>query len=63
MNKIVDKVAKALAGVGAINLATADLLNFNVLKFVPIGVATTVAVLAIGASGVYVLYELYKKRI
>lgn len=61
MNKIVDKLAKILVGVGATNWGLA-ILNFNVLNYVS-GIWLTVSELAIGASGIYVLYEIYKKRI
>jgi len=63
MNKAIETGAKVLAGVGALNWGTAKLLNFDVLSFVPAGIATTVAVVAIAASGALVLYMIYEKKI
>lgn len=58
-----DTVAKVLAGIGATNWGTSELLGFNVLSFVPEGMFTTVAVGAIGAAGLYVLALVYNKKI
>lgn len=63
MNKFVDKAAKVLAAVGALNWGTAKVLNFDVLSFIPAGMWTTVTVIAIAASGGYLAWEIYKKRV
>lgn len=61
MNKWIDKLAKILVGVGALNWGLA-VVNVNLLSFLP-GVWMTIAELAVGVSGAYVLYEIYNKRI
>ena len=63
MAKALETGAKVLAGVGALNWGTAKLLSFDVLTFVPAGIISTVAVAAIGASGVWLLYKVVKKKI
>ena len=63
MNKMIEKTAKILAGVGALNWGTAKFVGIDVLSYVPAGIATTVAVGAIGLSGAVVLYLLFKKKI
>lgn len=62
MNKFVDKLAKVLVAVGAFNWGLA-VFNVNLLSYVPAGMWLTIVELAIGASGAYVGYEIYKKRI
>lgn len=62
VNKFVDLGAKILTAVGALNWGTSQFLNFDVLSFVP-GVWSKVAVALITASGGYVVYLLWKKRI
>ena len=63
VNRIVDKSAKVLAAVGAINWGTSELLSFDVLSFVPAGMINTVAIIAIAASGAYVLWNVIQKKI
>lgn len=63
MKKIIETGAGVLAGVGALNWGSSKLLSFDVLKFVPSGIWTTLAVLAIAASGAVVLYMVYEKKI
>jgi len=58
-----DTVAKALVGVGALNIGLVEFLGFDVLGFVPEGMITKVVVGAIGVSGLYVLSLLYNKKI
>jgi hypothetical protein len=61
--KIIDTGAKVLAGVGALNWGLVEFLKFDLLSFVPAGIFSTAVVGAIGLSGAYVLYLLYKKKI
>ena len=63
MNKGIDKTAKVLAGIAALNVGTSKLLNFDVLSYVPTGMWTTLAIVVIGASGAYILYAIYDKKI
>ena len=63
MNPIVDKGAKVLAALGALNVGLAKIVNFDLLSFVPTGIWTTVVVAAIAVSGGYLGYEIYKKRV
>ena len=62
VNTIVDKSAKILASVGAINLGTSEFLGFNVLSFVT-GVWSKVAIAAAAISGGYLVYLLWNKKI
>lgn len=55
--------AIVLAGVGALNWGLNEFLKFNLLKFIPAGLFTTIVVALIAASGAYVLYALYDKKI
>jgi len=63
MNKATETTAKALAGVGALNWGLVQWLKFDALSIVPTGIVKTVVVGAIAASGAYVLYLLYEKKI
>jgi uncharacterized membrane protein YuzA (DUF378 family) len=56
-------IAMALAGIGALSLGAVKFLNINILSAVPTGMVSTVAIGAIGLSGVYVLALLFKKKI
>lgn len=61
--KPVHTLAIVLAGVGALNVALAKFLSFNLLSFVPAGIVSTLVYAAVGLSGAYVLYQLYEKKI
>ena len=63
LQKPFDGIAKTLAGVGALNWGTSVFANFDVLTFVPEGIATQAVVGAIALSGAYVLQLLWNKRI
>ena len=63
MNKMIETGAKVLAGVGAVNVGLDKLLNMDLLSYVPAGIFTTVVVAAVAASGAYVLYMIYDKKI
>lgn len=63
MNNFVDRAAKLFAGLGALNWGTSKFLNLDLLTWVPGGLISTVVVLAIGASGAYLIYLFAKKKI
>jgi len=63
MNKLVEKTMKFLAGAGALNWGTSEFLDVNVLTYLPSGIISTLAVAAIAASGGFVIYLVWKKRI
>lgn len=62
VNMIVDKGAKILAAVGAINWGTSSFLNFDVLTYLP-DVAAKIGLAVITASGAYLVYLLWNKKI
>lgn len=61
--KPVHTLALVLAGVGAVNWGLSSFLNFNLLSFLPAGIIEKLLVAAIAASGAYVLYALYDKKL
>lgn len=64
LKKPFDTVLKVLCGVGALNWLTSELLAFNVLTYIPgPAIVKTIAVVAIGASGAYILGAVWKKKI
>jgi len=62
VNKLVDVSAKSLAAIGAINWGTSGFLNFDVLNYVP-GIWNKVVVALITASGAYLVYLLWNKKL
>lgn len=62
MNQIVDKGAKAIAAIGAVNWLTSKLFSFDILSFLSNDMLNTGAVVLIGVSGGYVLYQLFQKK-
>lgn len=62
MNKAIENGAKAIAGIGALNWGL-SLASINLLEYAPTGIIKTAIIAAIGASGAYVLYLLYEKKI
>lgn len=63
MNKMIETTAKVLAGVGALNIGLDRFANIDVLSYVPAGMFTTVVIAAVAASGAWVLYLTYQKKI
>lgn len=63
MNKMLERAMKYLAGIGAINVATSEFIDINVLNYVPDGIITTLVIAAIGVSGAFVVYWAWKKKI
>lgn len=61
-NKMIDTTAKVLAGAGAANWGL-DKLGFNLLSYLGTGIFSTIALWAIAASGAYVVYLVFKKKI
>jgi len=63
MNKLLERSMKYVAGIGALNIGTAEFLNFDVLSFVPDGIVKTIAIGAIAVSGGFIVYWAWKKKI
>lgn len=63
MNELIEKAAVILTGLGAVNWGLAKFINVDLLGYIPQGIFTTVVVAAIAASGAFVLYKLYQKKI
>lgn len=58
-----DTILKAAMAIGALNWATAEFVNIDVLTYVPGGIVKSVVVGIIGIAGVYGLTLLYKKKL
>lgn len=63
MNKMLERAMKYFAGIGALNWGTSEFLNINALSYVPDGIFRTAAIAAIAASGAFVVYWTFKKKI
>jgi uncharacterized membrane protein YuzA (DUF378 family) len=64
MNKLLEKGAVVLTVLGAVNWGISTWLpQYDLLGFVPAGIIHTGAVALITASGGYVAYLLYQKKI
>lgn len=58
-----DTLAKGIAGVGALNVGLTEFANINILNWLPEGMAMNIGVGLVGASGIYLLYLLMKKKL
>ena len=61
--QIWDKLAKILAGIGALNWGLVKFVNFDVLSLLGAGTIKTVGLIAVAVSGGYLLYLAIKKKI
>ena len=61
--RVWDRTAKVLAGIGALNVGTSQFFNLDALTWIPVGMFNTLAVAAVGLSGLYLLYLAFKKRV
>lgn len=60
--RYIDKTAKVLAGVGALNLGLTEFMRVNLISLLP-SALSLVTIGAISVSGGYLLYLIFRKSI
>jgi len=63
MNKLVERTMKYLAGIGAVNIGLSEFINIDLLSYVPAGIFSTAVIALVAASGGFVVYWAWQKKI